>query len=153
MWPRALLLPALLLSHAAAAEIYECDGKWTNKPCNGQIARSLEEVSRPEQSGSSTPALAATPPEPLAPRYSLIRKLKKLRDEYLGRDVPSLSDTEIEGFESLCLDRSRPLVDCQSTYNEYSSRLRDMELAQEANDLAAERNVIEQQKADGYRRR
>lgn len=150
---RALVLPALLLSQAAAAEIYECDGKWTNKPCNGHIVRSLEEVSRPERSDSSAPDLVATPPEPLAPRYSLIRKLRKLSDEYLGRGVPSLSDTEIEGFESLCLDRSRPLVDCQSAYNEYASRLRDLELAQEANDLAAERNVIEQQKADGYRRR
>jgi len=143
----------LLLCQGAHAEIYECNGKWTNKPCDGQVSRSLEEIDRPERVAPSSSERLETSPEPLAPRYSLIRKLKKLSKDYVGRGVPSLSDTEIDGFESLCLDRSRPFVDCQSAFDEHATRLRNLELAREANDLAAERNVIEQQKADGYRRR
>jgi hypothetical protein len=148
-----ILFLILCLCQVASAEIYECNGKWTNKPCDGEIGRSLEEIERPEPSVSTRPEIVGTPPEPLAPRYSLIRKLKKLRNEYTGRGMPSLSSTEIDGFESLCLDRSRPFVDCQSAFDAHATRLRDLELAREANDLAAERNVIEQQKADGYRRR
>lgn len=150
---QAFFLLALLICQTARADIYECNGKWTNKPCDGQASHSIAEITRPERRRASVPELVGTPPEPLAPRYSLIRKLKKLNQEYVDRGAPRLGDTEIEGFESLCLDRTRPLVDCQSAFNEHATHLRDLELAQEANDLAAERNIIEQQKADGFRRR
>jgi len=146
---RALFIGAICLSPTeTSAQIYECDGRWTNKPCAGVVGRSMEEVANP-----APPAVRVTPsseraPEPLAPRYSLIRKLKKLNDEYTDRGVTGLNDSEIDGFESLCLDRARPFLDCQSAFDEHSNRLRELELTREANDLAAERNEIEQQKAN-----
>jgi len=133
---------------AAHGQLYECDGRWTNKPCAGKVAREIAATSRPEKPVEKSTSAIGKAPEPLAPRYSLIRKLKKLNDEYVERGIPSLNEAELDGFESLCLDRSKPFVDCQSSFNEISNRLRELELTREANDLAAERNEIEQQKLD-----
>ncbi|MFM1847856.1 MAG: hypothetical protein RL417_1330 [Pseudomonadota bacterium] len=145
-------MAGLVFPVAGAAQIYECSGRWTNKPCDGDVGRMIEEVSRPEPPQQASPVPGSPAPEPLAPRYSLIRKMKKLNDEYITRGVPGMDDAELDGFEALCLDPERPFVDCQNAYNEKSSRLLDLELAREANDLAAERNTIEQQKIDDRRR-
>jgi len=135
------------------AQVYRCEGTWTNRPCSGAQEEKLPQISRSAPASTVSNPTPDLPPEPLAPRLSLVRKLKKLNRDYLDRGSPGLNTTEIESFESFCLERTRPLVDCQTSFNEHSRRLLDLELAKDANELAAQRNDIEQQKADGYRRR
>ena len=132
----------------ALGEIYNCGGVWTNTPCPGAADQMLPEISRAVRAPASPRSedSASTSQEPLAPRYSLVRKLKKLNREYLDRGSNGLNKTEIDGFESFCLDRSHPFVDCQSLFDEHSKRLRELEIAKESNDLLAERNEIEQRK-------
>ena len=142
------LMPAL-----GATQVYRCEGTWTNNPCAGTPEATLPVISRSAREITSASLTPSPSSEPLAPRLSLVRKLKKLNREYIDRGSPGLNATEIESFESLCLERSRPLVDCQTSFTEHSKRLLDLELAKEANELAAQRNDIEQQKVDGYRRR
>ena len=50
----------------AQAELYECDGKWTNTPCPGEASRRLEETFRPLTSDS----LGGRGEPPPAPRFS-----------------------------------------------------------------------------------
>ena len=54
------LTAALLLSAPAAAQIYKCDGKWTNLPCSGKVEAQLQEAPHP----AAKEEAAAIPPQP-----------------------------------------------------------------------------------------
>lgn len=123
----------VLLPPSARAEIYQCDGKWTNLPCDGSISKTLpesisaqknddqEDAVEPPQEVSSSESGGTQ--EPLAPRYSLVRRLRKTsRDFYLKHKI-SLTKDELNAFEERCMKRETPLDQCQSQYDAFVQRL------------------------------
>jgi hypothetical protein len=130
-----LLLVALAAATPASAEIYQCDGKWTNKPCGGTIERTMHEKVDPqaalpgleemvaEQSPPQNVVPEAPNSEPLAPRYSLARKLKKLNKDFTEDHGVSLTKEEVRAFEERCTRRETPFSQCQSEYDVFAQRL------------------------------
>jgi len=148
--PEAVLLPVLLLIGAmtAEAEIYKCDGQWTNKPCAGRVEEKLDEVVRPgiPADPGATPT---TPTEPLAPRYAIVRRLRKMNEEFRSRSGVTLSRAELELFEDRCTDRAVPFAECQDAFNTHTARLKELSLQAEENDIAQEKNDIERSRLTG----
>lgn len=127
----------LLLTQAfvtsAQAEIYQCDGKWTNRPCDGAVERTLPESAlvntSPEETSESenqaeepskddSPAL-----EPLAPRYSLVRRLKKFNRDFSLKHKISIPKEEVRAFEERCMKRETPFDRCEADYDNFVKRL------------------------------
>ncbi len=146
-----LSLGIALLSYqsAAYAELYECDGKWTNKPCNGDVTRSIEE------SGSAAPADEAT--KALREKTSLLHDLRmkeiKAREQY---DI----QYDISSVEKFCLSQESSIEDCSkriesartaldkriATEGSLAAQRRANQLQDEANKLQEQRNTIEAEK-------
>lgn len=121
-----------LLLASAEAEIYQCDGKWTNLPCDGSIQKTLPESSSikvdDEQGDEKAPAEEAKEGdsavlEPLAPRYSIVRKLKKTNRDFFLKHKITLTKDELHNFEVRCMKRETPLDECQSQYDSFVQRL------------------------------
>lgn len=129
--PQVILLICILLfgSQSAFAEIYQCDGKWTNRPCDGAIERTLHEksviVDASEDSGEipNTQKSKVVVEEPLAPRYALTRRLRKFSKEMSQKHNLSLTKEELIAFDEKCTKRETPLQQCQSEYDAYVQRL------------------------------
>jgi hypothetical protein len=52
----------IILPLPSFGEIYECNGKWTNQPCDGAVGKSLQEITAPskpqtQDEGSKVPTL------------------------------------------------------------------------------------------------
>lgn len=110
----ALLITLSLGATSVSAEIYNCDGKWTNRPCKGVIERSLEEV-EPETRGDKPKSDASTQQssEPFAPRYEALRKLKKTSDTLTKSGKIGASRGEYETVRKLCMDREKTNAQCK----------------------------------------
>lgn len=134
----------------AQAQIYNCSGRWTNKPCSGEVRRILE-----EQGNDTTEAHSSDPGK--SEKSSLFHKLTmkaiKARREF---NIESdLSDVESLCFTpqttvSLCreeIDKQEQELDQRiAQERELAAQQRVVELQQEANKLARERNEIEAKK-------
>lgn len=138
-----------LLPTGALAEVYECDGKWTNKPCTGSISRSIEET------GSAAPA---------DPAVKLVREKTSALHELRMRTVRLREEInlsfDISGVEDFCLKEPSSLEECrqkiaesQKTLDErsvaasaVSAQQRSIKLQEEANSIQRERNRIEAEK-------
>jgi hypothetical protein len=118
---------ALVLPAQALAEIYKCDGKWTNQPCSGNVESTLDEVTRSEPAAADeAPAEAedsSHPAEPLAPRYDALRKLRKLSDEYKRQKLTYISPKDFEAVKKICMDRARPFKECEGAVNQAKDRV------------------------------
>ena len=115
------------------AEIYQCDGKWTNRPCDGAIERTMhesagneiemdpaEEHQKNAEEKKETQTSAA---DPLAPRYSISRKLKKLSKDLMQQHQIGLTKEELRAFESHCIEDGVTIAQCQAKYDEVAQRL------------------------------
>lgn len=138
------------LIHPAFAEVFECEGKWTNKPCSGKVTRSIEEA------GSSTPVDEGT---------KLLRDKTGLLHEVRMKALSAKENFDIRyelgAVENFCLKTASTLDECDKKVKEADSELdkkisaastlasqkRNIELQEEANRLQQERNKIEQEKA------
>jgi hypothetical protein len=151
-------------SNAAHADIYQCDGKWTNRPCEGETQKTLKEVSREPSARTLLPEVSAEPAsdqnssantalEPLAPRTELVRKLRKQSDEYKRKGGVSLSSAQLDGFRRSCEDRSKPYSDCLAAFNEQSEKLTTLNQKQEQLGIDQKRNEIEEDKVRAIRGR
>jgi hypothetical protein len=47
---RSFFLVLLLVSPSARAELYECNGTWTNKPCSGKTQKTIDETKAQKRS-------------------------------------------------------------------------------------------------------
>ena len=123
-----------LLPLSVEAEIYQCDGKWTNLPCDGSIQKTLPESSsikvddEEAEGDEKAPAEEAKESsssvlEPLAPRYSIVRKLKKTNRDFFLKHKITLTKDELHNFEVRCMKRETPLDECQSQYDDFVQRL------------------------------
>ncbi|MCO6432179.1 MAG: hypothetical protein J5J00_15080 [Deltaproteobacteria bacterium] len=135
---RLLLIAIFVIGLACSpvdAEIYNCEGKWTNKPCSGAIEESIAEVTRPESQVELPPSdqpiiIDATKPKPTEPptldltqRLELERRIKKSNDKAKQEGKKHLSRDEIEKITRICRDTSKPLKECQSVVNKSEKRL------------------------------
>ncbi len=57
MFKNAIFLMFLLIPFLAKAEVYNCEGTWTNKPCSGKVDAVLEEA-RPKENADADPTLS-----------------------------------------------------------------------------------------------
>lgn len=127
----ALGAGALFVVPSLHAEIYQCDGKWTNRPCEGAIERTMHESSGDEVEIDPAEALQNNAEEkkeistgdPLAPRYSISRKLKKLSKDLMQKYQIGLSKEELRAFEAQCIETGVTIAQCQSKYDEVAQRL------------------------------
>lgn len=132
-----VMLTAVIAPQQAAADLHKCDGMWTNKPCNGEVAETLKEGegSRISRMGSdSAYANAASNAaagghaqavgsEPLAPRLEVIRNLRKMNDEFKKKGGVTLARQDIDALRKVCEDLSRPYTECKQGFDENSGKL------------------------------
>jgi hypothetical protein len=135
---------------AAQAQIYNCSGKWTNKPCSGEVLRTLE-----EQSNDAPGAHSSDPGK--SEKSSLFHKLTMKAIE-ARREFKI--DSDLSYLESLCFTPQTTVSVCREEIGKHEQELdkriakerelaaqqRAVELQQEANKLAQERNEIEAEK-------
>lgn len=132
----SLMVSVLFIVPSLSAEIYQCDGKWTNRPCEGEIERTIHEKTSVvvEDGGSNDAAETVSETaaddgkkdvalEPLAPRYSISRRLKKLSKELTQKYQIGLTKDELHAFEERCINRENTLAQCQSEYDVLAQRL------------------------------
>lgn len=129
------------------AQVYECDGKWTNQECHGQVNAELEETNKV-----------------LDVNQRLTREkrslLQELRMEVLSAREDYSIQLDIKVAERTCEEATASLQDCQSQINDARGLLaeaikesvatslqkKSLELQEEANRLQRERNEIEANK-------
>ena len=157
------LLVAITSLSVAHADIYQCNGKWTNRPCEGETQKVIKEVTRepsvdrmlsaPAEITSEENAPANSALEPLAPRTELVRKLRKQSDDYKRKGGVSLSNAQIDGFRRSCEDRSKPYTECLAAFNDQSGKLTALNQKQEELGIDQKRNEIEEDKVRAIRGR
>jgi hypothetical protein len=127
-----LLLIKVSVAHS---EIYQCDGKWTNKPCAGAIEKTIHESAGQAADAGGEPVEAAPVEEavkpgeealePLAPRYALTRKLRKTNKEFSQKHNVSLTKEELHAFDERCTKRETPFSQCQAEHDAYVRKLNE----------------------------
>lgn len=126
------LLLASLVTTSATAEIYKCNGQWTNRPCNGVVEKKFDEITetKPSRTSTTVPTEAAAP-EPFAPRYEAIRKLKKESDTLIKAGKIGASRGEYEAVKKLCMERARPFAECKEAVSSTLAALEKKNTPQE----------------------
>jgi hypothetical protein len=129
----ALTALQITLVGTAQCEIYQCDGKWTNKPCSGAIERTMHESAEVVVDAGGEPVEAeekeeAAKPgdivlEPLAPRYALARKLRKTSRDFSLKHGISLTKEQLSDFDERCTKRETPFAQCQAQFDGYVQKL------------------------------
>ena len=115
-----IAITGLLFCGPAAAQIFKCDGKWTNRPCSGEIEARIEETNREPQPAPNAEDPAPAPPldqtapalEPMSARYDLVRKFRRRNDDLRQKNRPALSPAEVGKVERFCLESATKAQDC-----------------------------------------
>ncbi len=138
-----LFFLAQLFQQNAQAQLFECEGKWTNKPCNGKVEKELSV--KEEKTGivgiSSNPDRA---------------KKSSLYHELMMKSVKAKNDFQIETnldqAEDKCLKGDYTLEECQTQIDSYNKELDSkihkaeiLKLKKEEVQLQKERNKIAQE--------
>lgn len=148
-----IFIVCLGVGRSAAADIYQCNGQWTNKPCDGAVENRIEEKAyvseAPKPSGKGE--LSKDGDVPYADRLRAIRDLNKLNEQSTRQNKVGLSGVELRLAKDTC--EKQPYTDCQRTVQELSAKLAQLKMQKEANELADNRNKIEAAKLELERRR
>ncbi len=143
---QTFLLLSVLVPTISQAQVYECNGTWTNQPCNGEPAKTL--TGQP-----SIPSPAVTDPDRGAKRtifHDLTMKSIRAKGEY---DIK----VDLSVAEKLCIKELAPLEACsnqakadedaidEKIKSAESLRLEQKKIAlqEEANKIQKERNKSE----------
>jgi hypothetical protein len=140
-----------LFSLPAQAQVYNCDGRWTNKPCAGNIAGVIKE----EPAVSKVPSAAAELSEKKSILHELNMRAIDVKRKYALR-------YDVGEVEKLCYQEGTSLVECRAVAARMTDRIdrkvadltlveaqeRANRLQEEANKLRQERNEIEANKPD-----
>lgn len=109
----------------ASAEIYNCDGKWTNKPCEGKTIQVLKE--KPLSEGS------LGKPE-MDQKIALLAKFKRANTESEKKYGIFVDYPPIEEF---CLKDETPLLECEEKLDKatraLSNKIAERERAKKSN--------------------
>lgn len=138
---------AFAIPSGASAEIFLCDGKWTNSPCAGSVEHQIKEIKAPSEPPSTNqeiPSAGIQPAykeEPLADRYALARKLRKINDSFRSKGDVFYTQSEVKGYSDMWLDRNKPYSECVKEFTSLTDKL--IQLNNER-----ERTRIEKEKAN-----
>lgn len=128
-----IILLLCLAPLVVAAEMYECDGVWTNRPCGTPAPQAVPDTANKALESSAAEILADPEPErPEAPvqtqpstssvpqeKRLMIAELKKMNktcDSYYSPGV-------IRQFERECMSGSVSVADCYEKWNELQSEM------------------------------
>lgn len=143
-----LLLSAIILPLTAQAEIYNCQGKWTNLPCaDGKASQTI---------GESGGASRVMKPEVARAQSAKRSALHELSMKAIGAKRDFDLKFDLSQAEAICNSESRTLEECQtiiSTLDDsLSTRIREAEIVsarkaevaekKRANEIAAEKNEL-----------
>jgi hypothetical protein len=131
----ALLMGSVVITHPSAAQVYRCNGVWTNVPCEGvnvatsSVAPSAS-VTTSVTPAASAPATVVSPTStkvvnepPYVERLSLYRKLKKDNEDYARDKKKTLTFAEIDEARVLCQDADTSYAQCQDKVDELRKQL------------------------------
>lgn len=128
------LLLSLLLTSTARAELSNCNGVWTNDPCEGNASTKLEEKDFKPQD----------PQKRLQSKKQQI--LHDLRMKELNSERAYKVDVAIDAAETSCNDPATTLEDCQEKVTELRDKIDKRILA--AKKLEIKEKKIEAEKAE-----
>lgn len=150
MYSSTFVAALLLLSTAtpALAQLHECNGMWTNKPCDGSVSNT---IGAKESNAPDDPARA----EKRSLLHELTMRSIKAHEQYDIR-------TDLAPAEKKCLTEPAPLDECRAAVKQVdedldrkidaastvAERKKANELRDEANRLQRERNRIEEEKSN-----
>ncbi|NMC63522.1 MAG: hypothetical protein GYA55_10200, partial [SAR324 cluster bacterium] len=100
----------LLFQSPSFAEIYNCNGTWTNKPCEGEVSKTLPETDR-------TPDLQA---EAAGKKMGLVGALE-LRVQSARRSHGV--ELDISGIAETCRNNNTSYEECMTLVNNADDRL------------------------------
>ncbi len=144
----SVLFVAMMSPPTAAAQLYECDGTWTNKPCKGTVAETLD-------AATGAPSNDPGRGEKRSLLHDFTMKTIKAREDYGIR-------VDLSPAEKACVKDPVPVEDCRRTISVMQEQLdQDVQAAsvikarekanklqEESNKLQRERNEIEASKPD-----
>lgn len=128
------LLLSLLLTSTARAELSNCNGVWTNDPCEGNASSKLEEKDFKPQD----------PQKRLQSKKQQI--LHDLRMKELNSERTHKIDIAIDPAETVCNDPATTLEDCQEKVTELRNKIDDA--VRDAREIEIEEKKIEAEKAE-----
>ena len=140
---RALLVLSLLIlsPNLSSAEIYNCDGKWTNKPCDGSVSESIKE---------KTTDKAKADRKILSAKKSL---LHELRMEAISAKRKYDVNVDLKKVEELCLKTETSVESCkkeiaatEDRITQKSSEKALVKAQEERNRLQEEANKLQKEK-------
>ena len=132
----AISISLVGLSAPVFAQVYKCDGVWTNIPCDGTLSASSSATPVPTVSTSAVATATVAPSVAIAPapassvneppyieRLGLYRKLKKENEDYERSKKQPLSFSELDEARVLCQDADTSFAQCQDKVNELRKQL------------------------------
>lgn len=121
-----ILLFVLLITSRAGAEIYHCDGVWTNKACPGKSSAVMEESPIRTVDPKSTD---------LKKRNSWMHDLDMLR---LKAKTEFEIEVRVDGVRDLCSQEETSLIDCNKIISEKEFEINQLILeARKSKNLSA----------------
>ena len=138
---RLICFAALIAFPATSwAEVHNCDGRWTNKPCAGKVEEVLPEYKQPEGSAGD-PALS----QKRTIFHDLTMKAIEAKHRYDLR-------FDLGGVREGCFKETASLSDCRKLVNVMAERI-DRSVAEKAallakekaNELQEEQNKLQQE--------
>ncbi|HQH26721.1 MAG TPA: hypothetical protein PLP17_04930 [Oligoflexia bacterium] len=131
------LIFILCFSAPASAQIFECDGRWTNRPCSGKVEGMVEEV-KPEQAPVEDSGLS----EKKALYHDLNMKTIEAKRRYNLR-------FDLAAVQQLCFQQQSTLDECRKEIQAMEDRI-DAKIGlasqERANELQNEANRLQQEK-------
>jgi len=102
-----IILLSLVASGSAFADLYKCDGRWTNKPCDGRKGASIKEVKKNPDAANQRAKKNL-----MGKKMSLVYKL--LDHARTVKRKHKLTSPDTKAAEKFCQLGSTSLSDCSS---------------------------------------
>lgn len=99
---KKIIITLLFCAGTANAEIYNCDGKWTNKPCKGEATQVLKE---------SISTGSVSQKSELDQKIEELAKFKRFNKE--GEEKYGIF-VDFPPIEKFCLDKEITIDDCRN---------------------------------------
>lgn len=126
-----LIVALLCLSTICQAQIYNCDGTWTNKECSGKTSQIKETTKTP----------ASTPSKDLAKKKTWINELDLLR---LKAKREHQIQVSISAIEDICLTPSTTLADCSKTISDKEKQINELIIAKQNSEQKSKQKQSEE---------
>lgn len=139
----------LLASEKLFAEVHNCNGSWTNKPCEGEITESFEEYkgSNDVRKNISEVPMVETD-VPLAQRNRTVEEVRRMNSDYKRKFGIDLASSSLEFIKITCRNRTIPFDQCKEQRDKLVAELESKRAAQEHTQIEQEK--LRQQKISNF---